>query len=70
MRRLEVRYGIPWRVFWTMRYRPPHDILLSVYLRLWAAYQSECDRQRAQIEHEKLLEGSKLPPGIDRGAVA
>lgn len=68
MHRLETRYGIPWRVFWTMQYRPPHDILLSVYLRLWSAYQYECDRQRKLIEHDQDIARAKLATGSTHGA--
>lgn len=52
MFRAEAKYGIPANVFWTLRYRRPKDILASVYLRLQAAYQAECDRQEARLRHE------------------
>lgn len=52
MRRLESRYGIPWRTFWTLRYRPPSEIFQSTYERLSAAYQAECDRQMRLLKHE------------------
>lgn len=52
MRRLEGRYGIPWRIFWQLRYRAPTDVMVGVYLRLRAAYQAECDRQERLLAHE------------------
>ena len=52
MRRLEARYGIPWRTFWSLKYRPPSDVFVSVYMRLRDAYQSECERQKRLLEHE------------------
>ncbi len=62
MRRLEARYGIPWRTFWSLRYRPPEDILTNVYFRLLQAFQSECQRQKRLIEHElKIAEAAGLP---------
>lgn len=61
MHRLEARYGIPWRVFWSLRYRPPTDILASVYFRLHEAYQHECERQMRLLKHE--LEITKATAG-------
>lgn len=61
MRRLEARYGIPWRTFWSLRYRPPRDILHGIYLRLHAAHQSECERQMRLLKHE--LEITKARAG-------
>lgn len=52
MRRLETRYGIPWRTFWMLRYRPPHDIAASIFMKLFAAYRAECERQMRQLRHE------------------
>lgn len=52
MRRLAHRYGIPRSVFHTLRYRSPKDIGASVYLKLLAAYEAECERQRKMLEHE------------------
>lgn len=37
MRRLEARYGVPWRTFWSLRYRPPKSICADVWLRLKGA---------------------------------
>lgn len=62
MRRLEARYGIPWRTFWSLRYRPPEDILTGIYFRLHQAFQLECQRQKRLIEHEiKMAEAAGLP---------
>lgn len=67
MRRLESRYGIPWRTFWTLRYRPPTEIFQSTYERLWAAYQAECDRQMRLLKHELEITRLTAP---DHPAVA
>lgn len=52
MRRLENRYGIPWRMFWSLRYRPPEDVMTGIYNRLRAAYYAECERQTRLLKHE------------------
>lgn len=59
MRRLEARYGIPWRVFWSLRYRPPRDLLLNTFLQLRAAYLHECERQQALLQHEIAVAKAK-----------
>jgi hypothetical protein len=51
-RRLEARYGVPWRAFWSLRYRRPNEIAASIYLRLQAAYEAECERQMRRLQHE------------------
>jgi len=66
MRRLEARYGIEWRIFWALKYRPPKDIMLGLYLRLLSAYQSELARQKALIEHERFVAQSKIPRAVKR----
>lgn len=52
MRRLEQRYGIPWRTFWSLRYRPPADVMHSIWERLRQAYADECARQERLLRHE------------------
>lgn len=63
MRRLEARYGIPWRTFWSFKYRPPTDVFVRVYLQIRAAYLSECERQERLLRHE--IEITKLRIGAD-----
>ena len=62
MYRAANRYGIEPNVFWAPRYRKPKDVLASVYLKLKAAYENECERQEARLRHElelaKALQGS------------
>jgi hypothetical protein len=50
--RLERRYGVPARTFWSLRYRRPKTILVSVYLGMRNAYQNECERQLNRYQHE------------------
>ena len=67
-RRLEARYGIPWRVFWSLRYRRPSSIATGLYQRIWSAYQAECARQMRKLEHE--LEATRKIVGPDDHSVA
>lgn len=50
--RLGVRYGLPWRLFWSLRYRPPREIASHLYARLQAAYEAERQRQMRKLQHE------------------
>lgn len=59
MRRLGQRYGIEYSVLYSLRYRPPKDIVVSVYERLRAAYLAECDRQERLLRHERKITESK-----------
>lgn len=52
MRRLSNRYGIPWRTFWTLRYRTPSDVFVSVFEKLKEAHRAECGRQIERLRHE------------------
>lgn len=52
MRRLESRYGIPWQTFWRLRHGRLKDIYVSIYVRLQAAYQAECERQMRLLAHD------------------
>ena len=52
MRRLANRHGLNWRVFWTLKYRPPHDLFVSVYEALKKAHAAECSRQLKRLQHE------------------
>lgn len=67
-RRLEARYGISTHTFWSLRYRKPQDIAVSIYMRLQAAYQAECERQRRHLEHE--IEITKAITGASNPVVA
>ena len=55
MHRLETRYGIPWRTFWSLRYRPPADVLVGVWRQLHSAYEQECQRQERLLAHERYI---------------
>ena len=67
MRRLEQRYGIPWRTFWSLRYRKPRSICADIWLSLRAAYLAECERQARKLEHE--IEITRAIAGGDDPAV-
>lgn len=55
MWRAEQKWGIERSTFWSLRYRPPRDIVVSVYMRLKAAYEHECERQESRLAHELML---------------
>lgn len=57
--RLEARYGVPWRTFWSLRYRKPADVTASIYLRLRVAYEAECERQLMRLTHEIAITKAK-----------
>jgi hypothetical protein len=72
-RRLEARYGVPWRAFWSLRYRRPNEIAATIFLRLEAAYQAECERQMRRLKHEfeitKAKAGAVHPAVVAAAAV-
>lgn len=67
MRRLGARHGIPWRTFWTLRYRPPRDILWGLAARLHAAHEAEINRQIELLQHELTI--TKAKAGSHHAAV-
>jgi hypothetical protein len=67
-RRLESRYGVSARTFWSLRYRRPKEIASHVYLRLLAAYRAEQERQMRLLRHD--LELTKDVAGLDHASVA
>lgn len=69
MRRIEAKYGVPYSVLWSLRYRQPKDILLGVFTKLRAAYQAECARQAALLEHE-LMRTKAVDDDLDQKLVA
>jgi hypothetical protein len=54
MRSIERDYGIDYWTQWRLRYRKNNirDIGVSIYMRLQAAYQAECERQMRKMRHE------------------
>jgi len=66
-RRLSTRYGVPARLFWSLRYRPPKTIAADLYLRLCEAYRAECERQMWKLQHE--LDQTKTIAGADHAAL-
>ena len=55
MWRAEQKWGIDRATFWSLRYRPPRELFVSVYMRLKHAYEAEIDRQEARLQHELML---------------
>lgn len=54
MRSIAHDYGLDYWTLWRLRYRKSslRDIGVSAYMRLKAAYQSECERQMRKLKHE------------------
>jgi hypothetical protein len=61
--RAAIKHGIDPKVLWRLRYRTPKDMLASVYLKIKAAYEAECERQEARLRHE--LEITKALPATE-----
>jgi hypothetical protein len=59
MRRIERRHGVPYATLWALRYRKGQDIFVSVYTRIWEAYEAECERQRILLDHEISINRAK-----------
>ena len=63
MERIGRRYGIPYSVLWSLRYRHPNDILVSAYFAIVQAHEAECDRQARLIQHERASTTAKTWAG-------
>lgn len=70
MWRAEQKWGIERGTFWGLRYRPPSDVMVSVYMRLKAAYDHECERQEARLAHELKLTKAAGLDASSSGSVA
>lgn len=55
MRRVEAKWGVPFGFQWSLRYRPPGDVLMGLFMRLQAAYQHQLRR----LEHERSITQAK-----------
>ncbi|RVD44899.1 hypothetical protein EN742_00710 [Mesorhizobium sp. M4A.F.Ca.ET.020.02.1.1] len=52
MARCERKYHVARSVLWGLRYRPPKDMMVSLYMRLRSAYEDELGRLDQRIEEE------------------
>lgn len=59
MRRVEAKWGVPFGFQWSLRYRPPSDVLMGLFLRLQAAYQHQLNDQLRRLEHERSITEAK-----------
>ena len=66
-RRLEARYGVPWRAFWALRYRTPNAVTAGILNGLRSAWAAERERQIRRLTHE--LECTRAATGHDHLAV-
>lgn len=69
MRSIEREYGVDYWTLWRLRYRRSaiKDIGVTLYMRLQAAYQAECQRQMRKLEHEITI--TEAIAGADNTAV-
>lgn len=65
--RLERRYGVPERIFWQLRYRPPKTLSVSIYARLKHAIETERERQARLLQHD--IELTNATAGFDHHIV-
>ena len=52
MRRLGRRHKMPWRWFWSLKYRPPKHNLMGTYIGIRNAYERALERQIALLQTE------------------
>jgi hypothetical protein len=52
MARCERKYRVSRSVLWGLRYRPPKDLLVSVYMRLRGAYEAELAKLDRRLAEE------------------
>jgi hypothetical protein len=60
MRRVARKIGVSYSTLRGLRYRPPKDVGVSLYLTLHAAYRAECDRQARKLENEIAIAAAKV----------
>jgi hypothetical protein len=60
MRRVARKIGVSYSTLRGLRYRPPKDVGVSLYLTLQAAYRAECERQAKKIENEIAIAAAKM----------
>lgn len=53
MRRLSSRYSVPYGLLWSLKYRPPKDLYVSVFEKLEAAYERETRRAVSVLNNER-----------------
>lgn len=59
MRRVARKIGISYSTLRGLRYRPPKDVGVSLYLTLHEAYRAECERQARLFDHEIKIAAAK-----------
>lgn len=59
MRRIEQRDGVPFGFLWSLRYRPPQDVLMGMSARLQSAYERKLDEQLRRLQHERSITEAK-----------
>lgn len=72
MHRLGARYRIPFATLWALRYRPPKDVMTSVYFRVKAAWEDARQRQLRALQDDIKITAAVAGPDTRavRSAVA
>lgn len=67
MRSIERDYGVDYWTLWRLRYRKSalKDIGVTIYMRLQAAYQAECEKQLRKLKHEIQITEAIAGPDCD-----
>lgn len=63
MRRLSNRHHVPYSLLWSLKYRPPKDLYVSVFEKLEAAYAKELRSAVSALDHERKLTEAKTGIG-------
>lgn len=67
MRRVASRIGVPYSTLWALRYRPPKDMMVSVYQKIQMALEAERQRQLKRLIHD--IEITKAISGTDCNSI-
>lgn len=63
MRRLSNRHSVPYSLLWSLKYRPPKDLYVSVFEKLEAAYAKQLQKQQSLLDQERKLTEAKTGIG-------
>lgn len=55
MRRLEMKFGIPYAALWALRYRPPKSVVTELFVRICEAHEIERASQRKRFNDEDAI---------------
>lgn len=59
MRRVEMKWGIPFSVSWALRYRKPKTVAADIYARHLQAVETHREIQLNRLQHERSITEAK-----------